>query len=160
MARQRSNLWQDLLALVVISWVVAGVFFLLMWRDSVAAERVRIARTCAAGETFTPASCRATLNAAAVSLTNDHIEFEVDGRRMSMKTQVAGEVSDRAGTAIQVTFYAGKPIRVEGPSLRIDVPDSPVRNTENDLNRGLFFLIGLPAIATLGTFIRSAIKKL
>jgi hypothetical protein len=150
-SRRLWPVWRRLLLVVAIVWAVAGIFFLLKWRDSASAERIRNARACSADEEFTTAPCRATLNATSVSLTDQTIEFDIDGTRMSMKTLVSGDLSNyRAGTPIHVTFYAGKPIRVDGPSLHIDEPDSPARTAYDNLNRGFFFLIGAPILATAG----------
>lgn len=132
---------RDAFAAIVLFWLVGGVLLLFAWRSSAAAERVEDAPLCVAGQVFTTTKCRFTLDGTMTGLTSDRADINVDGRHFSVSITLAGKIRDVAGTPVNVTFYRGEPIHVEGPRLRFDSDGAPADRTAFFRNGGLFFLI-------------------
>jgi hypothetical protein len=132
---------------VLAGWAASAGFFLASdWKASEAQEIWR-GRTCTPGEYFTRAECRVALDGRVVKLTHNEVRLQVAGRELTMPVQIVGDVSDRDGTAVVVTLWRGRPIRVEGPALRAQAIDAPTKKNADYRIGGWFFLIAPPALA-------------
>jgi hypothetical protein len=115
--RSLSLTWREAPVLLAIVWAVGGGVPFASCQAHADADRIRNARRCAPEELSTPAACQATLPGSVTATTSDEVVLDVAARETTMQIGLAGGVSDIAGTWVDVTFYRGAPIRVEGHRL-------------------------------------------
>jgi len=116
---------RNTLLLLAAVWMVGGVLFALSWMTTGTEKRMFSAPTCSPDQLSTSAECQVTLPGTVLELTAFQVEVDLGDRRVSMPVRLAGDVSGRGGTPVEVTFYRGQPVRVVGPWLKLDSTDSP-----------------------------------
>jgi hypothetical protein len=151
--------WTGRIAMLALAffWVVAGCFLFAAWRSATGEDRMRHAPVCTADEVFTSAMCQATLDGTVVELSYSDVQLDVGSRQLSMPIRIVGQLSGAEGTPVKVTFYRGKPVRVDGPELKADADGSFASDTQDRLIGGLFFLIVGPVLVG-GRLLAQALK--
>ena len=129
------------LAVLAVFWTVGAILLVASWRSAVAEERARQAPTCSESQLFTSAECQITLPGTMTRLTHEQAKMDVNGRHVSASVTLAGQLSDVAGLPVQVTFYRGEPIHIEGWDLTIDTNRAPSSSRETFRGIGMGFLI-------------------
>jgi hypothetical protein len=133
------------LVLLILVWLVAGGLYLASLKSSPDAAKLDHVRQCATEETFSHATCLATLPGTVTKLTYSKVDLDIQGRAISMPVTLHGDISGYEGAPVEVTLYRGEPVRVAGTQLHIDSDNSATTDAYNLLHAS----IGTAVVGTL-----------
>jgi hypothetical protein len=144
-------------ALLVLAgvWTFGVLLLVGSLFGSAGVDHFRHAPSCSAGEVFTSAYCRITVNATVTGLTHEHVTVDVQGRQIDPEIYLHGSLPGNvAGLPVRVTFYQGVAVHIEGGDLNFDTAAAPVDHIDELRGAGLFFLVGGALIVGFNALIR------
>lgn len=137
---------------VGISWLLAASLLLGSWLSAKADRHIASARSCAPAEIYTPAACWASLPGVVTRLSSSSVYATAGGRQTAMPLFLSGDVPPSSGTPVEIQFYRGRPIRMDGARLHLLSRDSPATGTADLRFWGLFLLAGPPVLVVASAF--------